>query len=132
VSPAPALRDVRETGAWPEEDRHVIKSGATELTASSPRSSDLLTNFHPCGGASLVQAIDRFLAELESLSGESTGWQSPMGLHAAMTAVTIAVVASEVVRRRSRGGDTGATAEEGDEDFSRVSGFSGAWRFAET
>jgi hypothetical protein len=132
ASPAPTLRSVSVTGARSRADGRVIASGATELPAPSPRSSDLLTDFLPCGGASVAQAIDRFLSELESLGGEMTGWQSPMGVLPAMATVTIVVLASEVVRRRSRGGETGATAEEGDEDFARVAGFSSAWSFAET
>jgi hypothetical protein len=132
VTPASALRDVRGAGAWSEANPWFVESGATEVPEPSPLRSDVLTDFLPGRGLPLVHAIDRFLAEVESLGGELTGWQSPTSLLPAVTAVSVAVLASEVVRRRSRGGETEATDEEGDEDFAGVHRFPAAWSSTET
>jgi hypothetical protein len=132
MSPALARRGARATGARFESSGRDIESGATALPTPSPRSSDLLTEFLPCGGTTLVQAIDRFLAELEGLGGRLTGQQSPMGLIPVLTTTVLAalVPAVAITWRRSLGDETRALAKNRDDD-DRFPGFVNAWSLGE-
>ena len=70
---------------------------AGRLDVPSPQKSNLLTDFKPFGRSSLEHAIDRFLHRFEDLGPGLSGFGRPSYLLAEVLAVTVAVLASEVV-----------------------------------
>jgi hypothetical protein len=110
----------------------VFESGLSQEPPPSPRNSELLTDFLPFDRSGLAAAIDHFLTEFEGLGAELADWRASAGVLPALAAVTIAVVASDLVRRRSRGGQGEASAADEDEGLARSLGFPGTWSFADS
>ncbi|MBV8382810.1 MAG: hypothetical protein JOZ63_09390 [Planctomycetaceae bacterium] len=67
------------------------------LAVPSPQKSNLITDFKPFDRSSLEHAIDRFLHHFEDLGPGLSGFGRPSYLLAEVLAVTVAVLASEVV-----------------------------------
>jgi hypothetical protein len=111
-------------------DGDVIDMRAPQEATPSPRSADLLTDFLPFDRASLEDAIDRFLAPLEDLGVELANWRPSTGLIQAAAFVATATVATEVVRRRLRGGE--AAEEDADGAFARYPDHPWAWSLGES
>jgi hypothetical protein len=125
------LRGARKVEADPDSVELAFESRLSQEPAPSPRNSGLLTDFLPFDRSGLAEAIEQFLAEFEGLGAELADWQSSTGVLPALATVTVAVVASELARRRSRGAQPEASAAEEDEGLARSLGFPGTWSFAD-
>jgi hypothetical protein len=126
------LRGARRVDVDSDSVELIFESGLGPEPAPSPRNSELLTDFLPFDRSGLAAAIDQFLAEFEGLGAELADWRSSTGVLPGLAAVTIAVVASDLARRRSRSGQTEASAADEDEGLAQSLGFPGAWSFADS
>jgi hypothetical protein len=126
------LRGAPKVDADSESVELVSESGLSQESAPAPRKSELLTDFLPFDRSGLAAAIDQFLDQFEGLGAELAEWRASTGVLPALAAVTIAAVASDLARRRSRGGQTESSAAEEDEGLARSLGLPGTWNFADS
>ncbi|HEV3121003.1 MAG TPA: hypothetical protein VGY53_03835, partial [Isosphaeraceae bacterium] len=115
------LKDANEaSGSGSQLSPDASSPAADELSSAEPQQADLLTRFLPFDRASLENAIDEFLEQVNDLGASLPDLSVPMRLVPATLAVASALLASEAalrLRLRSQTAEPEAEDESGSPPF---------------